>query len=374
MVTKPTTPKSSQGGEIAQQTAAQFAAQGEFLLYQTEDAQTHVQLRLGGETVWLTQKQLSDLYQVSVTTINGHLRTLFQDGELQADRTIRKFRIVAREGARNVERLTDHYNLEVILQLGYRVRSHRGAQFRRWATERLQDYLRKGFLLDDDRFKQGDDGEYFKELLARIRDIRSSEKEFWRKVLEIYATSIDYAPHTETSQRFFATVQNKMHWAAHGHTAAELIALRADAAQPNMGLTSWTAASKGGPVRKADVIVAKNYLNAEELDTLNRIVTAYIEVAELQAQARQAMTMLDWAAELDNFLRMTRKDILTHAGKVSADAALAKAQAAYEAYQARTRNLPSQVERDFEAEIAQPVKRLEKSKKLLPKKQKENRE
>jgi hypothetical protein len=261
-------------GEIGQQAAIQT----QFLLYQTDDAQTRVQLRQEGDSVWLTQKQLSELYQVSVPTINAHLRALFQDGEVAADRTIRKFLIVAREGTRNVERRVDHYSLEVVIQLGYRVRSHRGVQFRRWATEQLATYLEKGFLLDDDRFKHGqrdsDDGEYFQELLARIRDIRSSEKEFWKKVLDIYSTSIDYSPHTETSQQFFATVQNKMHWAAHGHTAAELIALRANATQPNMGLSSWTSANKGGAVRKSDVGIAKNYLNAEELDTLNRIVTA----------------------------------------------------------------------------------------------------
>ena len=342
--------------------------QGEFLLYQTEDAQTRVQLRLSGESVWLTQKQLADLYQVSVSSINGHLRTIFQDGELSADRTIRKFRIVAREGARDVERLTDHYSLEVILQLGYRVRSHRGSQFRRWATEQLQGYLEKGFLLDDERFKSGQDSGYFEELLARIRDIRSSEKEFWRKVLDIYATSIDYDPHTETSQQFFATVQNKMHWAAHGHTAAELIVQRVDAQAPNMGLTSWVGASKGVPVRKADIGVAKNYLNAEELETLNRIVTAYIEVAELQAQARQPMTMREWGNELDNFLRLTRKDILTGSGRVSAEAALTKAQTAYAEFQARNQNMPSPVEKDFEASIAQPVKQLQKNRKALPNK------
>ncbi|MDR2174236.1 MAG: virulence RhuM family protein [Burkholderiales bacterium] len=336
-------------------------SQGEFLLYQTEDARTYIQLRLEEGTVWLSQKQLADLYQVRIPTINAHLKTLFQDGELAADRTIRKFLIVAREGSRNVERLVDHYNLEVILHLGYRVRSHRGTQFRRWATEQLKSYLEKGFLLDDDRFKGGSDEAYFDELLARIRDIRSSEKVFWRKVLDIYATSIDYDPHTETSQQFFATVQNKMHWAAHGHTAADLIALRADVQAPNMGLTSWAGASKGALVRKADVGIAKNYLNAEELEALNRIVTAYIEVAELQARAQQTMTMRDWVVELDNFLRMTRKDILTHAGKVSAEAALAKAQAVYAEYQQKARNLPSAVEKDFEVAIAQPVKRLEDS-------------
>lgn len=330
------------GGEIVQQLAGQMTGQAEFLLYQTEDAQTRVQLRLQGDTVWMTQRQLAKLYQVSVPTINGHLRVLYQDGDL-ADRTIRKFRIVAREAARDVERLVDHYSLEVILHLGYRVRSHRGVQFRRWVTEQLQSYLEKGFLLDDDRFKAGQDGEYFQELLARIRDIRSSEKEFWKKVLDIYATSIDYDPHTKTSQQFFATVQNKMHWAAHGHTAAELIAQRVDAQAPNMGLTSWTGARKGTPVRKADVGIAKNYLNAEELDTLNRIVTAYIEVAELQAQSHLPMTMHDWA------------------------------QVAYAEYQARVCNLPSSVEKDFEAAIAQPIKQLEQQRKRLPKKKREMR-
>ncbi|MBS0309650.1 MAG: virulence RhuM family protein [Proteobacteria bacterium] len=358
------------GGETVPQPVGQLAGQGEFLLYQTEDAQTRVQLRLQENSVWMTQRQLAELYQVSVPTINGHLRVLYQEGELAADRTIRKFRIVAREALRDVERLVDHYSLEVILHLGYRVRSHRGAQFRRWATEQLQSYLEKGFLLDDDRFKVGQDGEYFQELLARIRDIRSSEKEFWKKVLDIYATSLDYDPHTETSKQFFSTVQNKMHWAAHGHTAAELIVQRVDAQAPNMGLTNWAGAGKGAPVRKADVGIAKNYLDTEELDTLNRIVTAYIEVAELQAQAHQPMTMRDWARELDNFLRLTRKDILTHAGKVSADAALTKAQAVYADYQARVRKLPSPVEKDFESAIAQPVKQLQKSRKALPNKKK----
>lgn len=355
-------------GEIVQQPVGQ----SEFLLYQTEDAQTRVQLRLHGDTVWMTQKQLADLYQVSVPTINGHLRELFRDAELLADRTIRKFRIVAREGARDVERLVDHYNLEVILQLGYRVRSHRGAQFRRWATGQLQDFLIKGFLLDDERFKGGQDSEYFEELLARIRDIRSSEKVFWKKVLDIFATSIDYDPHAQASQQFFATVQNKMHWAAHGHTAAELIVLRADAQAPHMGLTSWQGQSKGGLPRKMDASIAKNYLNEAELETLNRIVNAYIEVAELQASARQPMTMRDWCTQLDDFLRLTRKDILTHSGKVSADAALAKAQSIYEQYQQHIHALPSQVEKDFEAVITQPVKQIEKKRKALPKKKNED--
>lgn len=365
---KPAAPEPAKGGGIVQQSAAQMAGQGEFLLYQTEDAQTHIQVRFQAGGLWLTQQQLAELYQSTPQNITQHIRAIYKSGELQEEATCKPYLQVRQERGRQVSRSLKHYNLDMVLAVGYRVKSHRGTQFRRWATEQLKSYLSKGFLLDDERFKSGQDSGYFEELLARIRDIRSSEKMFWRKVLDIYATSIDYDPNTETSQQFFATLQNKMHWATHGHTAAELIALRVDAAQPNMGLTSWTAASRGGPVRKADVGIAKNYLSAAELDTLNRIVTAYIEVAELQAQARQPMTMRDWAAELDNFLRMTRKDILTHAGKVSAEAALAKAQAAYDAYQARARKQPSPVETDFEATIAQPVKRLEKGRKALPKK------
>jgi len=342
-------------------------SQGEFLLYQTGDARTQIQVRLQDGGLWLTQQQLAELYQSTPQNITQHIRAIYATGELQEGATCKPYLQVRQEQRRQVSRSLKHYNLDMVLAVGYRVKSHRGTQFRRWATEQLKSYLEKGFLLDDDRFKSGGDEAYFDELLARIRDIRSSEKVFWRKVLDIYATSIDYDPNTETSQQFFATVQNKMHWAAHGHTAAELIVLRADAQAPNMGLTSWAGANRGALMRKADVGIAKNYLNAEELETLNRIVTAYIEVAELQARAQQAMTMRDWVVELDNFLRMTRKDILTHAGKVSAEAALAKAQAAYAQYQQKVRNLPSPVEKDFEAAIAQPVKRLEKDhKRSLP--------
>lgn len=350
---------------------SELTPSGEFLLYQTEDAQTRIQVRLISETLWLTQKQLAELYQVGVPTINEHLKNIYADRELEADRTIRKFRIVALEGAREVERLMDHYNLEVILHVGYRVRSHRGAQFRRWATEQLNHYLVKGFLLDDERFKNGQDDAYFEELLARIRDIRSTEKVFWKKVLDIYATSIDYDANTELAQQFFATVQNKMHWAAHGHTAAELINLRADANQPNMGLTTWATASKGGQIRKTDVSVAKNYLNEEELGTLNRIVNAYIEIAELQAQARKAMTMADWVTRLDDFLRMTERDLLTHAGKVTALVAQAKAEAEFERFKQLSNN-QTQVERDFEHAIAQPVKAVDATRKRIKKDNKEN--
>ena len=360
----------AKAGGLVQQAAAPMAETGEFLLYQTEDAQTRVQVRLQDGGLWLTQAQLAELYQCSPQNITQHIRAIYQTGELQEGATCKPYLQVRLERGRQVNRSLKHYSLEVVLAVGYRAKSHRGTQFRRWATEQLKTYLRKGVLLDDDRFKRGEDAEYFEELLARIRDIRSSEKVFWRKVLDIYATSVDYDPHTEVARQFFATVQNKMHWAAHGHTAAELIVARVNAQAPHVGLTNWPGASKGAPVRKADVGIAKNYLNAEELDTLNRIVTAYIEVAELQAQAHQPMTMRDWAQELDNFLRMTRKDILTHAGKVSAQTALAKAEAAYAQYRARVRNLPSPVEKDFEAALAQPVKQLQKSRKALPKKKK----
>lgn len=345
---------------------------GEFLLYQTPDGQPRIQLRVQDGTVWLTQKQLAELYQVSVPAIALHIRKVFQERELQSEATVKEYLIVAPEGTRSVERRVAHYRLEMVLAIGYRVRSHRGMQFRRWATETLKDYLVKGFVLDDERFKAGKDDAYFEELLARIRDIRSSEKVFWKKVLDIYATSIDYDPSIETSQQFFATVQNKMHWAAHGHTAAELIALRADAKSPNMGLTSWTGASKGGAIRKADVSVAKNYLNEEELGTLNRIVNAYIEIAELQAQARRPMTMRDWTARLDDFLRMAEREVLTHAGKVAAEVAQAKAEAEFAVFRQQQLAAPSRAEADFEAAIAQPVKRIEKTRKpaRLPAKKK----
>lgn len=334
---------------------------GEFLLYQTEDAQARIQVRLIDGALWLTQKQLSDLYQKNVRTISEHIRNIFADEELSTDSTIRIFRIVAPEGARNVERLVDHYGLEMVLAVGYRVRSHRGVQFRRWATEQIKSYLVKGFVLDDERFKRGDDT-YFDELLARIRDIRSSEKAFWKKVLDIYATSIDYDPNAEASKLFFATVQNKMHWAAHGHTAAEVIALRADANTLNMGLTSWAGEPKGGMVRKADVSVAKNYLNEEELGTLNRVVNVYLEFAELQAQSRREMTMSAWISKLDDFLRLSDREVLTHAGKISADVAQAKAEAEFDLFQQRQLAAPSRAEQDFETAISKQVKAIEQVK------------
>lgn len=334
-------------------------AGGEFVLFQTEDAHSRVQVRLIDGSLWLTQRQMAELYQKDVRTVNEHLKNVYADGELFPDATIRKFRIVAREGTRDVERLVDHYNLDAVLHVGYRVRSPRGAQFRQWATETLKSYLVKGFVLDDDRFKRGADADYFEELLARIRDIRSSEKMFWRKVLDIYATSVDYDPSAEASQRFFSTVQNKMHWAAHGHTAAELIALRADPSKPNAGLLTWAAAPTGGAPRKADVSVAKNYLTEDELQVLNRIVNAYLEFAELQALNRQPMTMAQWIGKLDDFLRLSGREILTHAGRITAEVAHDKAETAFEVYRQQQRALPSRAEQDFEANLLKPAKALE---------------
>ena len=257
----------------------------EFLIYHAEDGRTRIQVQLEDETVWLTQKMMSELFQKDVRTINEHIQNIFEEGELVPEATIRNFRIVQNEGSRQVSRDVDFYNLDVIISVGYRVKSLRGTQFRIWATQPLREYIVKGFTLDDERLKQMGGGNYFDELLARIRDIRSSEKVFWRKVLDIYATSIDYDPNTDISHKFFQIIQNKMHWAAHGHTAAEIIAARADSEKSHMGLTTWS----GTKLMQSDVEIAKNYLRADELDTLNRIVSMYLDFAELQALNRRPM-------------------------------------------------------------------------------------
>ena len=330
------------------------APASEILIYQTEDGDTRIQVRLENETVWLTQKLMAELFQKNVRTINEHIQNIFEEGELSPESVIRKFRITAADG-KTYE--TNHYNLDVVISVGYRVKSHRGTQFRIWATQRLREYIIKGFTLDDERLKQPGGGNYFDELLARIRDIRSSEKVFWRKVLDIYATSIDYDPKTEMSRKFFQIVQNKMHWAAHGHTAAEVIAGRADAEKPLMGLTSWTGAKPG----RSDVEIAKNYLTADELDTLNRIVSMYLDFAELQALNRKPMYMRDWIAKLDEFLKVTERDILTHSGRVSHEEAIEKARAEYEKFRKQMLEEPSPVERHF-IEAVQEVRQLEKGK------------
>jgi hypothetical protein len=294
--------------------------EAEFLLYRTEDGRVRVEVRFDGETAWLTQAGLAELFQTTPQNITQHIAAIYAERELDQAATRKQYFQVRREGSRDVRRQVKHYSLPVIIAVGYRVRSTRGTQFRQWATARLEEYVVKGFAMDDARLKSPPGPgvpDYFDELLARIRDIRSSEKVFWRKVLQIYATSIDYDPSAEASQRFFATVQNKMHWAAHGHTAAEVIAARADADQANMGLSTWT----GAVPRKSDVTVARNYLVADELDALNRIVSAYLEFAELQALDRRPMHMADWIAKLDDFLRLGEREILEHAGTVSHEVA-----------------------------------------------------
>jgi hypothetical protein len=337
----------------------------EILLFQAGDGTIRLEVRMAGDTVWLTQAQMAELFQTTKQNVSLHIRNIFAEQELRESSVVKEFLTTAAD-EKNYQTL--YYNLDVIISVGYRVKSQRGTQFRIWATQRLREYLVKGFTMDDERLKRAGEGNYFEELLARIRDIRSSEKVFWRKVLDIYATSIDYDPGVEASQKFFATVQNKMHWAAHGHTAAEVIAQRANASHPNMGLTSWT----GGTPRKSDVSVAKNYLNADELDALNRIVTAYLEFAELQARNRKAMHMKDWIVKLDDFLRLSERQVLMHAGTISHEIAAGKAEEEYEKFHIEQLNEPSEVEKHFEATIErlktlkQPMK--EKSKKAWKKK------
>jgi len=326
----------------------------ELILYKTDDGKTRLQVRMDQETAWLTQNQMADLFQTTKQNVSLHIKNIFLEGELREDSVVKDFLTTASDGK---SYQTRHYNLDVIISVGYRVKSHRGTQFRIWATQRLREYIVKGFALDDERLKQAGGGNYFDELLARIRDIRSSEKIFWRKVLDIYSTSIDYEPNVEMSQKFFATVQNKMHWAAHGHTAAEIVAERADASKPNMGLTTWA----GSKPRKSDIGIAKNYLNQEELEALNRIVTAYLEFAELQAQSRKPMYMRDWIAKLEDFLKLSEREILTHAGRMSHEIAVAKAEAEYEKYHQHQLSQPSEVENHFAAAV-EKIKQLQSGK------------
>lgn len=320
----------------------------ELILYQTEDGRTRIDCRFEDETVWLTQKLMAELFQIGVGTVNHHLKAIYAEGELSPEATIRRHRIVRTEGKREVTREIEHYSLEAILAVGYRVRSHRGTQFRQWATARLSEYLVKGFTMDDERLKNPPGPgqvDYFDELLERIREIRASERRFYQKVLDIYATSVDYQPDTGLSQQFFATVQNKMHWATHGHTAAELIHERADASKPFMGMQTTRP---GGIIRKADTAVAKNYLTESELQVLHRIVNLYIEYAELQALERRQMTMRDWIDKLDDFLRASGRELLGHAGKISAEAAKAKAEREYSRYHALQDAQPRAIDAEFE--------------------------
>ncbi len=329
--------------------------QSELILYQTEDGRTKIEVRLQDETAWLTQQLMANLFQTTKQNIGQHLKNIFEEGELAQDSVVKNFFTTAEDGK---SYSTNFYNLDAIISVGYRIKSHVATRFRQWATQRLREYIIKGFALDDDRLKQAGGGNYFDELLARIRDIRSSEKVFWRKVLDIYATSIDYTPDAEVSQQFFTVMQNKMHWAAHGHTAAEVIHGRADASKPYMGLTTWV----GSAPRKMDAEIAKNYLDEKELDVLNRIVSMYLDFAEFQALNRKPMYMRDWIAKLDDFLKLGGRDILTHAGKISHDEALKKAHAEYERYRKVSLSEPSPIERQF-LEAVKKMKQIEQSKK-----------
>lgn len=283
----------------------------EILIYQAPDGLPQVDVRVEDETVWLSQSQLAELFQTTKQNISLHINNIYDEGELTQEATVKDYLTVQTEGNRDVNREIKHYNLDVIISVGYRVKSHVGTHFRQWATQRLREYIIKGFTLDDERLKQARGG-YFDELLGRIRDIRSSEKVFYRKVCDIFATSIDYDAKTETSQEFFATVQNKFHYAIHGHTAAELIKLKADATKPHMGLTNFP----GSKLKKEDVTVGKNYLEEKEIDQLNRLVNQYLEFAELQAMNRKPMRMADWVEKLHGFLTLNDREILTNAGKV----------------------------------------------------------
>lgn len=341
---------SSEVGEFPENTS-------ELLVYQTEDGQTRVQVVLQDETVWMTQNELGRLLQVSKQNISLHIRNIFEEGELERSSTVKEYLTVRTEGSRDVRRKLNLYNLDVIISVGYRVRSHRGTQFRIWATQRLREYLIKGFALDDERLKRGPAYEdYFDELLERVRDIRTSEARFYQKVCDIFTTSIDYSKSTDVARQFFSTVQNKFHWAIHGHTAAELIINRADANKPNMGLTTW----QGSKVRKNDVTIAKNYLTLDELQHLNLLVDQYLSFAESQAKRRIPMYMKDWMEKLHGFLKLNDRPVLEDFGSVSATNAQNYANSEYKRYTQHRQQLETGiVDNGFDAAI----KRLVSSKK-----------
>lgn len=339
--------------------AKQPENKSELVFYQTEDGHTRLEVQLVNETVWLSLNQMTDLFQRDKSVISKHIKNVFEEGELSEGSVVANFATTAADGKTYQ---VAHYNLAVIISVGYRVKSLAGTQFRIWATQRLREFIVKGFTLDDERLKQGG-GAYFDELLERIRDIRASERNFYQKVRDIYATSADYDERAEITQDFFAMAQNKLHWAIHGHTAAELIAERANAANPNMGLTAWS----GSKVRKQDVHVAKNYLNEEEASLLNLIVTQYLDFAEFQARTRKAMYMRDWVKKLDDFLQVNDREILKGFGKVSAQLAKEKADREYQKFQEQQRQMDDTKAAE---ELAATLKKLEKSTKQAPSKPK----
>ena len=320
------------------------------LIYQIEDGKIKIETHFENETVWLSIEQMAELFQKSRSTINEHILNIYKEQELEKEPTMRKI-----GNSDFSTKPTNFYNLDVIISVGYRVKSHRGVHFRKWATALIKEYLIKGFAMNDELLKEAGGGDYFDELLTRIRDIRSSEKVFWRKVLDIYATSIDYDPRTEQSILFFKTIQNKMHWATHGATAAETVYKRVDSLKRNIGLTNF----KGEIPTKKEIEIAKNYLSQDELNILNRMVTAYLEIAEIQALNRTPMYMADWISQLDNFLTMTGKEILQHSGKISHQKAIEKAHTEYEKYKEKIKNRITRVERDFINQIEDKSKEID---------------
>lgn len=332
----------------------------QIIIYQAEDGKTKIDVRLEGETVWLSQRMMAELFQTTIPNINMHIKNVFEEGELEEGATIKEFLIVQKEGPRNVERSQLLYNLDVIISVGYRIKSNVATRFRQWATRHIREYIIKGFVLDDERLKNPDlPFDYFEELTRRIQDIRTSEKRFYQKITEIYATSVDYDPAADLSIMFFKTVQNKVHWAITGKTAAELIAERADSAKPNMGLTSW----RGVKVRKEDVGIAKNYLSGEELTALNNLVEQYLVFAQGQAMRRIPMYMKDWVEKLHGFLNLNDREILTHAGKISHELAMTKAETEYDKFNRNRISANNSIDDDFEKAVKKLPSKLKKKKK-----------
>ena len=323
------------------------------IMYTSKDGVIKVDTTIVDDTIWMSQNELAKLFDTTKNNISMHMKNIFASGELEESTTVKNFLTVQQEGTRNVKRMVTHYSLDAIIAVGYRINSKKATEFRIWATKVLKEYMIKGFVLNDEKLKNNGESPYFEELLARIRDIRSSEKVFWRKVLDIYATAIDYDPRDKISIEFFKTVQNKMHYATHGHTAAEVIFNRVDSSKDNLGLTNF----KGDYPTKSETEIAKNYLTEEELNILNRMVSAYLDVAEINALDRHPMTMQDWVNELDTFLKMTRKDILKGKGTISHEKALKKAHEEYDKYM---QNHLTTVEQDYLEMLNKEIEEIDK--------------
>ena len=325
-------------------------SKGQFLIYQAEDGELKIDVRLEEDSVWLTQQQVAQLFQTSVPNVNMHISNIYEEEELTPEATIKKFLTVRTEGKREVKRLLDYYSLDMIISVGYRVKSRVATRFRIWATQQLSEFIKKGFLLDDERLKNPDQAfDYFEELERRIQDIRTSESRFYRKITDVYALSIDYDPTQDISINFFKTVQNKMHWAITGQTAAEVIHSRASAEKPNMGLTTY----RGAKVRKQDVSTAKNYLNEDELAALNNLVEQYLIFAQGQAMRRVPMTMQDWLKKLDGFLMINDRDVLNHAGKISHEIAKQLAETEYSKFHTQRQTQEAHALSDFDKVVQQ---------------------